>query len=82
MRRVPYKRNAMAIRYSDPGSIDAKIVQLQRVITTTHANHNRQLPGFSFLPKIFGRPISPATDRIQVGIDCDEVHPNVFVGDE
>ena len=78
---VPYRRT-MAIRYSDPGIIDDKIVNLQRVIATTPTVHNRQLPGFTVLSKIYGKPIPPTTDRMYSGIDCDEVYPGIFIGDE
>ena len=78
---VPYRRT-MAIRYSDPGIIDAKIVSLQRILATTPTVHNRREPGFTLLPKIFGKPIPMMNDRIHTGIDCDEVYPGIFVGDE
>ena len=70
----------MAIRYSDPGIIDDKIVNLQRVCATTPTVHNRQLPGFTLLPKVFGKP--PTTERGFSGVDCDEVFPGIFIGDE
>ena len=68
----------MAVRYP----ADSDIFHLQRVICTTHVNSQRQLPGFNLLPKIFGRDVSLTHDRTYSGIDCDEVYPNIFVGDE
>ena len=69
----------MAIRYSDPGIIDHKVVTLQRVLATTPTAHTRVAPGFTLLSKALTKAIP--TDRIP-GIDCDEVYPGVFIGDE
>ncbi|RWS28470.1 dual specificity protein phosphatase 3-like isoform X1 [Leptotrombidium deliense] len=60
-------------------NIESKLVHLQRIIGSTHPGYNRQLPGQSLLPQIFfGRRL----DRMSVRINCDEVYPNIFIGDE
>ncbi|CAG2107078.1 unnamed protein product [Medioppia subpectinata] len=88
MKRVamPYRRTT-AIRYSDPGIIDEKVFQLQRILATTQTSHSRFGPGFSLLGNNYGSAAIPSatlcpTHRIHLGIDCDEVFPNVFIGDE
>ncbi|XP_054164426.1 dual specificity protein phosphatase 3-like [Oppia nitens] len=78
---IPYKRT-MAIRYSDPGVIDEKIVQLQRVIVNTQTNRNRQLPGYQLMTNPLDKQIPLTNDRLYSGIDCDEVYPNLFIGNE
>jgi len=77
---MPYRRTT-AIRYSDPGIIDERIVQLQRITATTQTIHCRQLPGFSIIDNKYSSSAIPAPG-IHLGIDCDEVYPNVFIGDE
>lgn len=58
---------------------DTKVQELQRVIGTTHPGHLRQLPGHAHLHLIFGQR---RLDRVTCKIDCDEVYPNVLIGDE
>ncbi|XP_064466489.1 dual specificity protein phosphatase 3-like [Ornithodoros turicata] len=41
----------------------------------------RPLPGVALLSNVYGRKTPPA-DRYSYGIDCDEVFPGIFVGDE
>ncbi|CAN8000401.1 dual specificity protein phosphatase 3 [Ixodes scapularis] len=41
----------------------------------------KPLPGVALLSKSHGRK-TPPTDRYSYGIDCDEVYPSIFVGDE
>lgn len=41
----------------------------------------KPLPGVALLSKSHGRK-TPPTDRYSYGIDCDEVYPGIFVGDE
>lgn len=41
----------------------------------------KPLPGVALLSKNHGRK-TPPTDRYSYGIDCDEVYPSIFVGDE
>lgn len=69
----------MAIRYSDPGIIDEKVVALQRVCAINQTANNRVLSGFTLLSESSVKSLP--TDTIH-GIDCDEVYPNVFIGDE
>lgn len=74
----------MAINY-DPESIDSQLVDLQRVIASTHSSGSN----FSriFIPKLnrgissFGSN-SNSNSRSPPGVSCDEVFPNLFVGDE
>ena len=58
---------------------DTKLIELQRLISTTHPGHMRQLPGHSHLHMIFGHR---RLDRLSCQIDCDEVYPNIIIGDE
>lgn len=46
---------------------------LMQTIKTTKTNF-KSLPGYE------DRPVDIA-DRISSGIDCDEVFPNIFIGD-
>lgn len=59
---------------------DMRLMQLHRVIASTHPGHMRQLPGHSHLHLIFGQ--NRRLDRLSCGIDCDEVWPNIIIGDE
>ena len=72
----------MAISY-DPELIDSQLVHLQRVIASTHSSGSN----FSriFIPKL-NRGISSfgsnSNSRSPPGVSCDEIFPNLFVGDE
>ncbi|XP_077503268.1 dual specificity protein phosphatase 3-like isoform X2 [Amblyomma americanum] len=41
----------------------------------------KPLPGVALLAKSHGLK-APPTDRYSYGVDCDEVYPGIFVGDE
>lgn len=58
---------------------DNRIADLKKIIGSTHPGHLRQLPGHAHLHLIFGQR---RVDRVTCKIDCDEVYPNVLIGDE
>lgn len=58
---------------------DAKVVHLKRVMQSVHPGHCRLLPGHQQLFHIFG---NRRVDRLNSKIDCDEVYPNMFIGNE
>lgn len=59
-------------------SIEKKLNKLKTIIECVEPKFNRDLPGHQLLPLgFFGRKL----DREQLGVDCDEVFPNIFVGD-
>lgn len=51
---------------------DSHAKQLMQIIYTTKTNF-KPLPGYEGTSQGF--------DRIELGIDCDEVYPNLFIGD-
>lgn len=58
---------------------DAKLHHLKRVMTSIHPGHCRLLPGHNQLFHIFG---NRRVDRLNSKIDCDEVYPNILIGNE
>ncbi|XP_053207119.1 dual specificity protein phosphatase 3-like [Panonychus citri] len=63
----------------DSHDVEARLAKLKRVITSTHSRVHRDLPGHSHFHRIFH---GTRLDRRDLGIDCDEVYPNLFIGDE
>ena len=51
---------------------EASAKQLMQIIYSTKTNF-KPLPGYEGTPQGF--------DRISLGIDCDEVYPNLYIGD-
>lgn len=60
-------------------AMDTQLIHLKRVMTSIHPGHCRLLPGHSQLYHIFG---NRRVDRLNSKIDCDEVYPNIFIGNE
>lgn len=60
-------------------NIEVKLQQLKRIIGSTHPGHCRLLPAHQHLYQIFG---NRRIDRLSSKIDCDEVYPNIFIGNE
>ena len=58
---------------------DAKVHHLKRVMTSIHPGHCRLLPGHNQLYQVFG---NRRVDRLNSKIDCDEVYPNILIGNE
>lgn len=58
-------------------SIEQKLKKLKTIIKCVEPKCYRDLPGHPFLPLgFFGQ-----LPRSELGVDCDEVYPSVFVGD-
>ncbi|KAI1297127.1 Dual specificity protein phosphatase 13 isoform A [Halotydeus destructor] len=60
-------------------NVDGKLTQLHRIMTSTHPGYGRDLPGQSRLHTIYGQR---RIDRISCHINCDEVYPNILIGDQ
>ena len=58
---------------------ESKLHRCKLIIESTHPGHCRQLPGQHLLYQIFG---NRRVDRLNSKIDCDEVYPNLFIGNE
>lgn len=58
---------------------ESKLLHCKRIIGSTHPGHCRQLPGQHQLYQIFG---NRRVDRLNSKIDCDEVYPNLLIGNE
>ena len=59
-------------------SIEKKLNKLKSIIECVEPKFNRDLPGHHLLPLGFlGRKL----DRDELGVDCDEVFENIYVGD-
>ena len=67
-------------RRSDQDPVDCKVQHIKRVMNSVHPGHCfRQLPGQAQLYQIFG---NHRIDRVTCKIDCDEVYPNILIGNE
>lgn len=42
----------------------------------------RELMGYTYVPRFINPPSFELTKPMICGVDCDEVYPNIFVGDE
>lgn len=78
--RRSHTRNSSSSTSNTPlSATESKLLHCKRIIGSTHPGHCRQLPGQHQLYQIFG---NRRVDRLNSKIDCDEVYPNLFIGNE
>lgn len=64
---------------TDMDAVEWEVQRVKRSMSSVHPGHCRPLPGQAQLHQIFG---NRRVDRLTSKIDCDEVYPNILIGNE